>query len=227
MGAVERLPAAPGTLSRRVGAVGLRALGALALFASPSLVCGQTEAPPTPDNRSGGTPTAEEVRLASEVEYYDVRGADIDEVVDRLNRVRLEGPDGPPSQGLTRYHIMPEWRSVPSGGACRVERLRLQVTVVVTLPRWPGVEARPAPERERWRVIEDAIRAHEFRHREIVVDVADDLAERLRGMEARGCGNLGRAVESALSVADGRLKEAHAELDRETPSRLSTGRPGG
>jgi predicted secreted Zn-dependent protease len=166
------------------------------------------------------------VRLGSDIEYYDVPGTTIDEVIDRLNGLRLEGPGAPPSQGLTRYHILPEWRAVPSGGACRVERLSLRVDITVTLPRWPGLEDRPASERERWRVIDDAIRAHEYRHHEIVVAVAEELAETLRGMQARGCGNLERAVESALSVADGRLREAHAQLDRETPSRLTTGGTG-
>ena len=224
MGAVERLPEAPGSLIRRVGPVGF--LAVLAALASPEAVRGQQQGGEPVADRGGATPRAEEVRLTFEVEHYDVPGATIGEVVERLNGLRLEGPGGPPSQGLTRYHILPEWRSVASGGACRVEQLRLRVTITVTLPRWPEVAGRPEAEQERWRVIEDAIRAHEFGHREIVLSAADDLAATLRGMQARGCGNLGRAVESALHVADGRLREAHAKLDRETPSRLSTVGPG-
>ncbi len=222
MGAVQRLPQAPRTLSRWAGLAGLLALASLA---APASAWGrQADGPPSAERVA--SPRAAEVRLTSKTEYYDVSGATLDEVVDRLNGLRLEGPDGPPSQGLTRYHILPEWRPVASGGACRVERLNVKVTITVTLPRWPGVAGRPAEEQQRWSVIEHAIRSHEFGHREIVVAAADDLAARLRDMEARGCGTLGGVVESALHVADGRLRDAHAEFDRQTPSRLSSGGPG-
>jgi predicted secreted Zn-dependent protease len=167
-----------------------------------------------------------EVHVTATTDYYDVPGTTLAQAVDWLNRLRLEGPSGPPSQGLTRYNILPKWRAVASGGACRLEGLSVQVTLDVTLPRWPGADARPVEERDRWRRIEQAIRAHELGHSDIVIAEADDLAMKLRDVEARGCGRLGDVVEVVLRLADLRLREAHAEFDRATPSRLSIGGPG-
>jgi predicted secreted Zn-dependent protease len=163
------------------------------------------------------------VRVDQEIAYYDVPGTSLASVIEILNTARLEGPDAPPSQGLTSYYIKPEWSAQASGGACRVARAEIFVEIDITLPRWATVEERPAHEQESWSQIERAIRQHEYAHRDLTIDAAGVLLSALRGLETRGCGILRDAVASALSIADARLREAHAILDRETPPRLSVG----
>jgi predicted secreted Zn-dependent protease len=161
------------------------------------------------------------------VEYYDVPGGTFSEVVAAMNQMRVQGPGAPLSQGLTRYHIRPEWVARASGGSCRPGAVKVFVDIVVTLPRWDGVEDRPDDERARWGEIERAIRVHEYRHRDLTIDAADRLLSSIQSLETRGCTALRQVVASTLSVADGRLREAHAELDRTTPNRLRPGPPGG
>jgi predicted secreted Zn-dependent protease len=163
------------------------------------------------------------VSVDDNVEYYDVPGDDLAQVVSALNGMRLEGPDGPPSQGLTQYWIEPAYDARAGGGACRVVDVEVAVEITITLPRWRGAVDRPSAEQARWQRIEQAIREHEHGHRALVVDAAGALHEVIDGLEARGCGALRDVVTRALSVADGRLKEAHAALDRATPRRLSVG----
>lgn len=170
-----------------------------------------------------GPPLVPGVRLELREEYYDVEVPTLTDVVARLNQTRLQGPNAPPSQGLTRYNIRPEWSALARGGRCVVRNVELTVEVVITLPRWPGVFDRPVAEREGWAQIDHAIRAHEYMHQELVLAAAEELLSDLRGLDARGCSVLQRTVSGTVAVAGERLDRAHQALDEETPPRLSIG----
>lgn len=154
---------------------------------------------------------------------YEVTGDSLEVVVAKLNRMRVPGADGRPSQGSTRYDIVPEYRALAGGGLCRVADLRVDVRIGITLPTWPQLDSRPMEEREGWETIEGAIREHEYAHRDLTVEGARALAASLDGRETRGCGALRQVVRSQLSVHGARIREAHAELDRTTPPRLPIG----
>ena len=177
------------------------------------------------DVRSAGFPDV--VVLRSEEALYELPDSTLSGVIARLNRTRIVGAGGQMSQGLTEYHIQPRWRPAGRGGLCRVADLTIQVQVRITLPSWPGAARRPDDEQASWRAIEDAIRVHEYRHQELTVEAAEALALELQALETRGCRSLERAFAGAVALADARLEEAHAQLDRDTPARLSVGRRGG
>ena len=165
----------------------------------------------------------EGLRLDVVVEYYAVEEPTLNGVVTRLNQTRLEGPGAARSQGLTRYSILPQWRAMAGGGVCRAENVEVDVNITITLPRWPDVRRRPYQEQVAWETIETAIREHEFVHRDLTRAAAVRLLEQLQGVEARGCRTLRQVVESRVAIEDHRLREAHEELDRTTPSRLPIG----
>jgi predicted secreted Zn-dependent protease len=170
-----------------------------------------------------GPPTIPGLHVDVHEERYDLQDPTLHDVVARLNETRLRGPEHPPSQGLTRYDIRPEWTAVVGRGRCRVREVEIFVKVTMTLPQWLVVEHRPDGEVEGWTTIEHAIREHEYAHRDLVVGAAAALLEDLRGLDAIGCGTLRQIVVSTLSVADERLREAHAALDQATPPRISVG----
>lgn len=146
-------------------------------------------------------------------ERYAIAAATFPDLVEALNGMRLQGPGGPLSQGLTQYRIVPEWTLAAAGGACRVSGVRVRARVVVTLPEWTAAADASDDELERWEAIEERIRDHEHRHRDLTIEAAEGLLDRLRGLTARGCAQLRRAVEAELAIADRRLAERHAELD--------------
>jgi predicted secreted Zn-dependent protease len=160
-------------------------------------------------------------------QYYEVDAPTLDGVVSILNQTRIGGPNAPRSQGLTEYHVRPEWTASASGGRCHVRSVEVFVDITITLPRWPVVFERPQDEKEGWTRIDGAIRAHEYTHRDLTIEAAADVLERLKGLDAQGCVVLRRVVASTLSVADERLEAAHEELDLSTPLRLPVGRAGG
>lgn len=167
------------------------------------------------------------VVVESSEAYYALPDSTLTDVIARLNRTRLPGAGGQMSQGLTEYHIQPSWQPAGASGRCRVARLGLEVQVRITLPSWPAERFRPETERASWRTIENAIRSHEYRHRDLTVEAAETLAQELEALETRGCRALEQAFAGAVALADARLEEAHAQLDRDTPARLSVGRKEG
>ena len=157
--------------------------------------------------------------------YYTLTDTTLTEVIARLNRTRLAGAGGEMSQGLTEYYIQPSWRPLGVGGRCRVSDLTLRVQIRVTLPEWPSRADRPAVERASWATIEDAIRSHEHRHRDLTIGAARSLARDLNSLEAGGCRELEQLFSGEVVLAGVRLDETHAKLDRETPERLSIVKP--
>jgi predicted secreted Zn-dependent protease len=187
----------------------------MALPASLSAVipaCARAQTPP------------QKVRVETSFEYYELPDSTLSEVVARLNETRLDGPDGPLSQGLTVYRIDPSWKLSAADGACGVSDVELRVSVDITLPAWPAVWDRSEKERLGWARIERAIREHELHHRDLTVRAAETLVAELEGLSTRGCRALRQAFAGALSIADDRLRQAHADYDRATPRRLSIGR---
>lgn len=174
-----------------------------------------------------GPPTIPGIHVDTREEYYDLPDSTLTGVVRQLNAMHLQGPDAPPSQGLTTYQIRPEWSALARGGRCHVRGVEVFVTITITLPRWPRVFDRPVGERERWASIDHAIREHEYLHRDLVVEAAGEILDEIRGLDAQGCGVLRRVVGSKLSIADERLTAAHNRLDETTPRRLSIRGPGG
>lgn len=158
--------------------------------------------------------------IAVDERFYALEDETLSGVIATLNGMRLEGPGAPLSQGLTQWSIRPEWRPVAAGGRCRVSDLDLNVRIVVTLPRWVRAERASPTDRERWSRIETSIREHEYRHRDLTLEAAEALFSTLSSLQASGCSALRRAFAGALSLAEARIDAGHAELDRETPSRL-------
>lgn len=183
-----------------------------------SLLLGATLAP-SAAAQPGSSPHPG-LRVDATEEHYAVGDVGLSEVIARLNRMRLLGPQGPPSQGLTSYHIRPEWSTAVGPGRCRVASVTVHVRIVVTLPRWEGEDAAPEPQRTRWTRILGAIRDHEHTHRDLVLAAAEHLHGTLARLEAGTCATLGRAFDGALAIADAELKEAHRALDEATPVRI-------
>lgn len=194
----------------------------VALVASPSGLASQVGSVELGETTLE-SPSAGVIVESSEA-YYTVPDTTLSDVIARLNSTRLVGAGGRMSQGLTEYHIQPEWTPAGRGGLCRVSNLTVHVRVRITLPTWPGETGRPVEERASWRTIEGAIREHEYEHRALTVEAAEALVARLGELETRGCRSLEQAFAGAVALADARLQEAHEQLDRETPARLSIGR---
>jgi len=119
--------------------------------------------------------------------------------------------------------VRPHWRARASGGMCRVSDLVVWIEVTITLPEWPLWSSRPKRERDSWQRFDEAIRGHEYGHRDLVVDGGRDLLRDLSGLEANECNALRRIVSAIVSRADMKLREEHAAFDQTVPPILFIG----
>ncbi|MGY8797198.1 MAG: DUF922 domain-containing protein [Longimicrobiales bacterium] len=172
------------------------------LFALP--VAGQSVRPP-------GVP--EGLNVVSREERYELVAERLGQVVELLNEMRLEGEGAAFSQGLTDYRVTPQWKFEVLGEGCGITAVSVDVDITITLPRWRAAVHSVADEQLRWREVLLRLTRHEYRHRDITIEVAAELLTVLEGLEAGTCTAVRRAAESALALARAELKRRHAAFD--------------
>ena len=153
------------------------------------------------------------LRVETEEQRYEIEADRLDQVVSILNEMRLEGEDGPYSQGLTDYRVVPEWSFNAVEGGCAITSATVDVSIKITLPRWPGAARALEMDQRRWSEILLRITRHEYRHRDITVAVATELLTTLKGLGAGTCTAVRRAAEGALALARAELTKRHADFD--------------
>jgi len=183
-----------------------RTLCLVALLAAVAPIGAAAQAGSPRESVPGLTVSAREVR-------YAVHADDLRKTIAILNETRLEGEQGPLSQGLTDYQVVPSWRFNPGDGECALSDVKVDVDITITLPRWPGVTRVPELERLRWREIQHRIEQHEYAHRDFTVEMAKELISQLRALRAGTCGALDRAAQGALTLSGAALRERHAAFD--------------
>lgn len=149
------------------------------------------EAEPASERRS---PPQGKITIRSpRVEYYDVTGATLEEVLDQLD---------PDEWG----HCAANYRYTYSATGGRTTRVNVTLTLTIRLPRWRGAGWRAAsrPAREEWNRMVAALRAHEDHHAEIARTWAPIFRERLFDIDEGDVELEGSNVEA----------EAQAEQDQ-------------
>lgn len=163
----------------------------------------------------GGVESARPVYTITDLRTYEVTGRTEDEI---LASLRANGPRSGDRSffGLTETEMEFRYWKVPSETGCALERIRLDLHVVFTLPRWePGRET-PYALRRDWARFESALRRHEDQHRAIAERNARAVYHALRDLRAPSCEAIDeRARQLAERIrADGE-REQYA-FDRRT-----------
>lgn len=156
----------------------LLAVGALTGFAAACAPdpLGGPEPPPLPAG----------VLLNVRERTYPVRGRTVDEITHSLDS---SGPtwQGRVVQGLTQWRLRWRWRSTMHEGTCRLMDLRVLAEVEITLPRWRDHDSASASLALDWESFEEALRGHEYRHRNLAVEAATEVLGMLRTLRTRDC----------------------------------------
>jgi predicted secreted Zn-dependent protease len=97
-----------------------------------------------------------------------------------------------------------------------VDSADITVTLRITLPRWPGYSAAPAPEQAAWDSFCAALQRHEQGHVDLVHAQYD-------GMDATLVGQTAAAADQAWKDAAAALQAATAAYDVQTNHGLSQG----
>lgn len=167
--------------------------------------------------------SAEEPQLRETVEHYEIAGKNARQLRDAMDRF------GPSANG-ERFDARTDWRVGSSGrfqptdAACELAELSVVVEVTTILPRW--IDESEASKRlgERWARYMAALELHEDGHKEIGVEAAKEVMERIREIPPqRTCTALQEVIELATAGVVAEYRAREVTYDRQTEHGKSQG----
>jgi predicted secreted Zn-dependent protease len=135
--------------------------------------------PPPDDLPPGVTVTLHE-------ETYAVTGRTVAEVGRSLER-NAPAMENRLVRGIHSWNLRWTYARVRREGACHVDGVEVEVVSTVVLPKWTRPAGAPAELVESWEMYLDRLRAHEAHHRELALEGARTLRDRLDELRAPAC----------------------------------------
>lgn len=170
----------------------------------------------------GGITLTQPVYTIIDIDSYDVTGTTEEEV---LASMRALGPKSGDRDffGLTSTEMSYRYWKTSTAEGCRLEQIRLDLHVVVTLPQWAAPRGAPYELKRDWSRFETALRRHEDGHREIAEWSAREVYHALHNLRTPTCD----AIDAAAQGVADRLRETgelrQAAFDRQTHHGSSQG----
>lgn len=161
-------------------------------------------------------PAPSGLRISSDTSFYDVRGVSPHDLEVAMV---MHGPEveGHPRYAATAFTIQWSFGTRSSAAGCAVRRPRIDLEMVVHLPRWVDRDQGASELREAWDGFLDAIETHERGHQQANVDGGTRMLRELRqARSAGGCADLRRAVEPRLRALLAEVHTANERYDIET-----------
>lgn len=165
----------------------------------------------------GGTAEAGEspVYTIIDVNTYPVSGTTQDALLASLRR---HGPKshGHDFFGLTETQMAYRyWKEMGEDG-CRLEQIRVDLNVVITLPRWDAPRQAPYDLRRDWTRFDQSLRRHEDGHREIAEWGAKEIYHALRNLRTPTCETIDAAAQRTAQALREIGERRQATYDRQT-----------
>ena len=152
-------------------------------------------------------PRIDTPKIEESVEYHDISGRTSAELSAALKRIAYAEPSG------DRYFAAnTTWRiawnfqiEAPPRERCRLTSATASLDIQMNLPRWQPPRDAPPPLVQRWQTFAAAVRRHEDGHRDIAVEAAHEILDRVSKVPpASQCEALKRSLGR---VADATLRE--------------------
>ena len=118
--------------------------------------------------------------------------------------------------GLTETRIEFRYRRVETARGCRLEDIRVDLGVVITLPEWTPPRDVSALLRRDWRRFADALRHHEDGHRVLAEHGAIRLYEALRVLREPTCDGIDATARRIASTLDAQVGREQEHYDDQT-----------
>ena len=158
-----------------------------------------------------------------DVNTYEVEGASEDVL---LAGLRALGPraNGAEFFGLTETQMTYRyWKDQTEDEGCRLEQIRVDLNVTITLPRWKASRIAPYRLRRSWDRFDRALRRHEDGHREIAEWSAREVYHALRSLRAPTC----ETVDTEAHALAMRLREVSEQRQKAYDHQTGHGRTQG
>jgi predicted secreted Zn-dependent protease len=168
----------------------MRCAGAIAAFFATCAAAAELEAPDIQDS----------------IEYRDIVGNSQDALAAALKQVGATNANGDHFAANTRWQLRWNFRVEQHPGAsCGLASAKTELDIRMTLPRWmPPKNASPALVK-KWNTFADALRKHEDGHRDIAVEAARVVTDRVGAAQSENdCATLKQRLQR---IADDTLRE--------------------
>jgi predicted secreted Zn-dependent protease len=140
------------------------------------------------------------------LEYRDIAGTTKNALIDALRQIGESNANGDKFAASTRWQLRWNFRVEQQPGAsCRLASAKTELDIHMTLPRWmPPKNASPVLVK-RWNTFADALRKHEDGHRDIAIEAARVVTDRVAKVQPeKDCATLKQRLQR---VADETLRE--------------------
>lgn len=165
-----------------------------------------------------GPCSARAIEVIDRTEYYEVRGNTADGLARDMAAKGPQHPTGRRAWGYTDWRVNSTYVLVPRDRGCELGDVRVQLTVVTTLPRWvpSGVPAHPRLKRD-WTRLLARIAEHEDTHRAHGLEAAALAEQRIASIPLqKDCATAEKSARRALRVSVLELTAVSRAFDRET-----------
>jgi predicted secreted Zn-dependent protease len=168
-----------------------------------------------------------QLKVERSTTYYDVRGVTSDEIIEYLEQHSLTGPLGQRAVGTTGGSIRLAWSALPQSTSCYLQRLTIDLKLVVTLPRHAYADSLGGDARADWDALVTHIAEHEQRHVDIELDAAQRMERDIRALPTEpDCSGLKSAIEAVSKTNRAAAARAHRQFHAEDAARrLAARRP--
>lgn len=216
------------------------ALACLAAFASHAQVFKWTDSggkvhygdKPPPDAKAQETkiyniareaPSSDVEVLPVELEPYPVRGYSLGDLYATMRQAAPKDGEGKPVWGHTQWRMRWKFKYDATSG-CRIGSFTIAVSARMRMPEWLDRGKAPPELQGKWDSFYRALRTHEDGHRDNGIRAGNDLARRLRGMEAyRDCDALNAAIANMGRRITGEYQLVDEAYDRSTGHGVTQG----
>ncbi len=131
-----------------------------------------------------------------DIEWYDVSGRDVVSLRESVRAAAPRNDDGEPTLGRTQWNATWTWKG--EGEPCHVERVDVDVSLLVWLPRWSPGAGTDAGMIARWRAYLDALVLHERGHLELLMPQLAQLDHILRAAPCEDVDAVGAIALDAI-----------------------------
>lgn len=165
-----------------------------------------------------------EVNINDSFEYYNLYGRTEDGLQQQLNSVGFAGADGKPHYAYTNWYVKWKYTYLETIANCSIATAAADVDVTFHLPKWVNPGAAPEDLRYKWDRFFRNLERHEYGHKEIGVQAANEIVKSIKTMEPRAnCQELGEAANSLGELILEKWKQEEVDYDVRTNHGINQG----
>ncbi|QYF93861.1 TonB family protein [Massilia sp. PAMC28688] len=122
------------------------------------------------------------------VEYYDVRGATMEQLRKAMQENGPVGKDGTRHEIYTKWQVFWNYKLVPAGATCKLVSINTRPEVTITMPKLVSEGEVPEHLQRSWESYSSALRIHANGYYDNAIGAAGEIERRLTGMSSTsGC----------------------------------------